>query len=446
MIMNKNDIFEIEITGLTDEGYGIGRAEGMAVFVPFALLGETVKIIIIKTYKNYSVGKLLEVLKPIKERIKSECEYFYRCGGCAFQNVLYSEELLYKQKHVEDCIKKIAKLNTPVEAVVPSENICRYRNKSQFPVSSSGIGFYAPKSHRVVDIDSCLIQPKETDEIIQTVKKWMADFDIDPYNEETHTGCVRHIYVRALKYETMVVLVTLCEDVPHISELVEILKENKKIRSVMQNINPKQTNVVLGEKVRCLWGKDYIYDNIGECKFKISPKSFYQVNNSQTAVLYNIAKNLAEITPSDIVWDMYCGTGTIGQFAAKEAKKTVGIEIVSQAVENAKENAKLNGISNAEYFCGKAEDLAEKLIKKGYKPTTVFLDPPRKGCDKKLLDTVSNSGAKKIIYISCKPSTLARDLKYLEEKGYETKKIIPVDMFPRTAHVETVVLMSRKEK
>lgn len=441
--MNKNDIFEIEITGLTDEGFGIGRAEGMAVFVPFALLGETVRVIIIKMYKNYAVGKLLEVISPADTRIKAECENFYRCGGCAYQNVLYTEELLYKQKHVEDCIKKIAGLSLLPEPVRGAKNICRYRNKSQLPVSCDGIGFYAPKSHRVVETKNCLIQSKEANEIVDLIRNWLSEYNISPYNEEKHSGDIRHVYIRSGNFETMVVIVSLNEEIPHIKNLVEKLKKNKKICSVMQNINSKRTNVVLGDKMKCLFGREYIFDNIGDLKFKISPYSFYQVNNSQTVVLYNIAKELADIKPNDIVWDLYCGIGTIGQYAAKDAKKIAGIEIVPEAVKNAKENAKLNGISNAEYFCGKAEDLAEKLVKKGLKPTAVFLDPPRKGCDKKLLDTVIKSNPNKIIYISCKPSTLARDLKYLEENGYKTKKIIPVDMFPRTAHVETVALLSQ---
>lgn len=441
--MNKNDIFEINITGLTDEGYGIGRAEGIAVFVPFALCGETVRVIIIKMYKSYAVGKLLEVISPINKRIKAECDSFYRCGGCAYQNVLYDEELLYKQRHVEDCIKKIAGLSLLPNPICGANNICRYRNKSQLPVSTDGIGFYAPKSHRVVETTKCLIQTAEADEIVALTKAWMTEHGIKPYNEDAHSGCIRHIYVRACNFETMVVIVSLSEEIPHIKELVDILKKNEKIRSVMQNINNKKTNVVLGDKMKCLFGRDYIFDNIGDRRFKISPYSFYQINNAQTKVLYDIAKKFADITPEDTVWDLYCGIGTVGQYAAKEAKKIAGIEIVPEAVKNAKENAKLNGISNAEYYCGKAEDLAEKLVKKGLKPNVVFLDPPRKGCDKKLLDTVINSKTEKIVYISCKPSTLARDIKYLEENGYKAKEITPVDMFPRTAHVETVCLLSK---
>lgn len=444
--MNKNDIFEIKITGLTDEGYGIGRAEGIAVFVPYALPNETVRAIIIKIYKNYAIGKLMEVISPVNQRIKAECEYFYRCGGCAFQNVLYSEELLYKQRHVEDCIKKIAKTDLKIEKIIGSENICRYRNKTQFPVSENGIGFYAPKSHNVINIGSCSIQPSETDEIITTVRNWMNEYDIKPYNELTHSGDIRHVYVRSCNYETMVVIVARHENVKHLEKLAESFGKNKKICSVMQNINKQKTNVILGNKMKLLCGREYIYDNIGDYRFKISPRSFYQVNNKQTVVLYNAAKKLADIKQSDTVWDLYCGIGTIGQYAARQAKKIIGIEIIPDAVKDAAENAKINGIENVEYYCGKAEELAEKLIKKGLKPDVVFLDPPRKGCDSKLLDTVIKSGAKRIVYISCKPSTLARDMKYLAERGYDAKKVIPVDMFPRTAHVETVCLMSRKEK
>lgn len=442
--MNKNDIFEIEITGITDDGNGVGKAEGMAVFVPYALLGEKLRVIIIKVQKSYAVGKILDVIKPSESRMKAECEHFYRCGGCSYWNMTYEEELLYKHKTVDDCIKRIGKLDNEVLPVRGAENIRNYRNKAQFPVSLDGVGIYAKKSHRVIDIDSCLIQSEDTEKIIKAVKEWMTLYDIEPYDEEKNSGCIRHIYTRSGNKETMVVLVTRCEKLKEQDKLIELItKAEPRVCSIMQNINEKRTNVVLGNKMKLLWGKDHIVDSIGDKKFKISPFSFYQVNNAQTKVLYDIAAEFADIKSTDVVWDMYCGIGTIGQYAASNAMKTVGVEIVESAVINAKENAKLNGFDNFEYYKGAAEEVAPKLIKKGLKPDVIFLDPPRKGCDKALLDTVINTNAKRIVYISCKPSTLARDLEYLTENGYEVKKIQPVDLFPRTYHVETVVLLQK---
>lgn len=442
--MNKNEIYEIEITGITDDGNGVGRIDKMAVFVPYALLGERLKIIIIKVQKSYAVGKILDIIKPSENRIKAECEHFYRCGGCSFWNMTYEEELLYKHKTVEDCVRRIAKLDTEILPVRGAENVKHYRNKAQFPVSEEGVGIYAKKSHRVINIDRCLIQSPDTEKIVAAVKKWMENYNVEPYNEVTHSGCVRHVYTRSGNDEIMVVIVTRCEKLKNSEKLVELIKAaDERVCSVMQNINEKKTNVVLGEKMKLLWGKDYIIDNIGHRKFKISPFSFYQVNNAQTKVLYDLAAKFASVNEKDIVWDMYCGIGTIGQYAASKAKKNIGVEIVESAIVNAKENAKLNGLDNFEYYCGAAEEVAPKLLKKGLKPDIIFLDPPRKGCDKKLLDTVVSTDSDKIVYISCKPSTLARDLAYLTENGYQVEKIQPVDLFPRTYHVETVVLLNK---
>jgi 23S rRNA (uracil1939-C5)-methyltransferase len=440
--MKKNDIFEIEITGTTDEGEGVGRAEGMAVFVPYALVGETVSVVIVKVFKSYAAGKMLEVIKASENRIKSECEYFYRCGGCRFWNVDYETELEYKRQVVEDCFRRIAKLDTKIPAVVGAKNICGYRNKGQFPVSGEGIGIYARHSHRVIDIDGCIIQDKSNPDVIRCVREWMTRFDIEPYNEETATGNIRHIYTRCGDSGKLVCIVANCSELPHSKELVELLKENVEgLCGVLHNFNDKKTNVVLGKRFRTLWGKDYIVDSIGECKFKLSPLSFYQVNKAQTEVLYGIAQGFAQLSGKEVVWDLYCGIGTIGQFMASRAKKIVGIEVVPEAIENARENAKINQIENAEYYCGTAEELAPKL--KGEKPDVIILDPPRKGCDESLLQTVARTGAKRIVYISCKPSTLARDLKILTSLGYNVDKAVPVDLFPRTHHVECCVLLCR---
>ena len=328
-----------------------------------------------------------------------------------------------------------------------AKNIRHYRNKAQFPVSSDGIGIYAKKSHRVVEIDSCLIQSQDTENIVRAVKKWMEEYKVAPYDEKTDSGSVRHIYTRSGKKETMVVIVTRDEALKGADRLIELItKVEKKVCSIMQNINTKRTNVVLGDKIKLIWGNEYIVDSIGDKSFKISPFSFYQVNNEQTKVLYDLAAEFADVKSSDIVWDLYCGIGTIGQYAAPNAKKVVGVEIVESAVLNARENAKLNGLKNFEYYCGLADEMAPELLKKGLRPDIIFLDPPRKGCDTALLDTVAKSGSEKVIYISCKPSTLARDLLYLTRNGYSIEKIQPVDLFPRTPHVETIVLLSNKNQ
>lgn len=438
--MNKNDIFEIEITGTTDQGDGVGRAEGMAVFVPYALMGEVVSVLIVKVMKNFSYGKLLEVITPSQHRIKAECDYFYKCGGCRFWNVEYSQELEYKRQNVEDCLKRIGKINIDVPETLGCQSCKGYRNKGQFPVSTDGIGIYAQNSHRVIDVERCIIQGDENPQVLAAVRQWMTECGIESYNEESHSGCVRHIYTRCAQSGVMVCIVTRTETLPYRERLVEILREKVEgLSGVIHNMNEKQTNVVLGRRFRTLWGEDYLIDSIGHCKFKLSPLSFYQVNNAQTKVLYDKVAEFARLTGDEIVWDLYCGIGTIGQYLAKDAKKIVGCEVVPQAIENAKENAKLNGIDNAEYYCGTAEEVAPKL--KGERPDVVILDPPRKGCEESLLKTIAKTEPKRIVYVSCKPSTLARDLRILEDLGYKIQKVQPVDMFPRTQHVESVTLL-----
>ncbi len=441
--MQKNDIFEIEISGITDDGDGVGRAENMAVFVPYALVGETVRVVIIKVLKSYAVGRLLDIIKPSEHRTKAECEYFYKCGGCQFWNTDYETELEYKRQKVEDCLKRIGGIDVDVPKVIGADSCHSYRNKGQFPVSNDGIGIYAHHSHRVIDMDRCLIQDRANPQVLKCVRDWMSEFGILPYDEENGSGTVRHIYTRNGESGVMVCIVTNTEELPHADELVESLKrEIPSISGVLQNVNKEKTNVVLGKKFKTLWGEEYIIDSIGDFKFKISPLSFYQVNNAQTKKLYDVAKEFASLSGNETVWDIYCGIGTIGQYLSGSAQKIVGIEIVEQAVINARENARLNRVRNAEYFCGAAEKVAFQLIKKD-KPDVVILDPPRKGCDEKLLRVAAETGAEKIVYISCKPSTLARDLKILGTMGYKTEKVQPVDLFPRTNHVECCVLLCR---
>lgn len=444
--MKKNDIVEIEITGMTDEGSGVGRFEGAAVFVPYALVGETVRAHIIKVYKSYSVGKLIEILKPSESRQKADCEYFYQCGGCAFRNTLYEEELKYKQQHIKDCLERIGKIQAEVLPVIGG---CRtaYRNKAQFPVGGDGAGLYARHSHRIVKTENCLIQNEDSVRILKAVRAFMSEYNVAGYDEKTHSGVIRNVYTRQGGGKTLVCIVTKTEEIPHCPEMVEMLRKSEvPLWGILQNINPNKTNVVLGKEMKLLYGQDFMYDNIGDFKFKISPFSFYQVNPKQTKTLYDTVKKFLGNVSEKTVWDLYCGIGTIGQYAAGNAKRLAGIEIVPEAIENAVENAKINGIFNAGYYVGAAENLADRLVENEGSPDAVILDPPRKGCGRRLLDTVVKVKPERIIYVSCKASTLARDLAYLKEGGYETKIVQPVDMFPATPHVETVVLMSKVQK
>lgn len=440
--MNKNDIFEIEITGMTEDGSGVGRAEGLAVFVPYTIIGEKVRVLITKVLKTYAFAKLLEVIEPSENRLKSECPYFYKCGGCQLWHMDYSAELEYKQKKVEDAILRIGKIDTEVSPIVGCDLTERYRNKVQLPVSENGIGFYRRNSHDVIDMDDCLLQTEQAKKIVDIVRDWIKKYEIKAYDEKENNGILRHIYLREGKEGVLLTLVVTDKDVPNINKLINSLKTD--VVGIVLNINSKNTNVVLGRENITVFGKGTLADKIGDVEFEISPNSFYQVNALQTYKLYDIARNMADLKGNETLWDMYCGIGTIGQFMASKAGRIVGVEIVPEAIEDAKKNAVRNDIKNAEYYCGAAEDLADGLIKKGLKPDVVILDPPRKGCDEKLLNTVVGANPERIVYVSCKPSTLARDLKYLTDKGYNVKKIVPVDMFPRTSHVECCVLLCRK--
>lgn len=445
--MNKNDIFKTEITGITDDGCGVGKAEGMAVFVPYALPGELVEIIIVKVNKNYAFGKLNTVIKPSPYRTKSECPYFYKCGGCQYQNVDYSEELRIKRQTVSDCIRRIGGIDAPIPEVLGAENTREYRNKGQFPVSADGIGIYAPHSHRVIDMDSCIIQNRENSRVMRAVREWMSEYDIPPYSEEHDSGTVRHIYTRTGGGKITVCIVTKTPDIPHPDALIDKLSAYvPNISGILHNINRDKTNVVLGKNFRTLWGDDFLIDSIESRRFKISPLSFYQVNNAQTEVLYDKVLEFADLHGGETVWDLYCGIGTIGQYLADKAARVIGVEIVPAAIDNAKENARLNKLDNTEYYCGSAEKITPILLGKKLSPDVIILDPPRKGCDASLIETAVKAAPKKIVYVSCKPSTLARDLKLFADKGYETLKIQPVDMFPRTAHVECVVLLTKVQK
>lgn len=451
---NKEYIFDIISQGY--EGEGIAKIDNKyPIFIEGALKGEKVKVRIVKVNKNFAYGKLMEVLEPSEERVNPPCAIYKRCGGCKLQHASYKAQLDFKWDRVKDCVSKIGKLDpTIVKYPLGMENPWRYRNKVQLPIGLINgevkIGFFAPRSHDIIDMESCLIQDEIGDKVVKLTREWIEKFNIRPYNvdgEYDEKGIVRHIMIRRgfTTNEVMIVLVTNGENLPHKEEFVDLMVKNiPGIKSVIQNINSKKTNVILGLESKTLWGEDTISDYIGDFRFNISPLSFFQVNPIQTEVLYGKALEYANLTGNEEVFDAYCGTGTITLFLSQKAKKVYGVEIIPQAIDNAWINAKENKVDNVEFFVGESEVVIPDLINKGVKADVVVVDPPRKGCDKKLLDAITNIDAKKIVYVSCDPSTLGRDLKVLEENGYKTLEVQPVDMFPNTAHIENVALLIKK--
>jgi 23S rRNA (uracil1939-C5)-methyltransferase len=449
--LNKNDIIELEIEDFTSEGSGVGHVNGQTVFVAGTAPGDTVKCIIIKTKPNYAIGKMTEIIKASPDRQIPDCRVFPRCGGCAFRHITYDSELKMKQKRVSDAMHRIGHIDLEVQNIVPSPDDRHYRNKAQYPLASEGgrllTGFYAPFSHRVIECKTCLLQPQSFAAILRTVARLAEKYKVSVYDERTGKGLLRHIYIRKAfaTDETMVCLVENGEKMFKTDVLVnELIKADPSIKTVLININPANTNVILGGKNKILYGDGYITDELLGKKFRISPLSFYQVNRAQAEKLYTKAHEYASRGKTDVVLDLYCGAGTIGLTFADKVKKLIGVEIVPDAVKDAKVNADLNGITNAEFICSDASDAAKKLACENIKPDVIFLDPPRKGCDASLLNTVALMNPDRIVYISCDPATLARDCAVLENSGYKLIEYTPFDMFPRTAHVETVVLLSHQ--
>ena len=455
-MVHKNEEYILDIIAQGYEGEGIAKIESYPIFIDGALTGERVKVKIIKVKKNYAYGKLLEVIEKAVERVIPKCHHYKRCGGCSIQHMSYKKQLNFKFERVKDCISKIGGLSEDLvkEPIGMNDNPYRYRNKVQLPIGKVNgevvIGFYAPRSHNIIDLETCLIQDEIADKVARLTKDWVNKYNIEPATidgEFNNKGILRHIMIRRgfTTGDVMVVLVVTTKKVPHLDEFVEIIKSNiEDLKSVVLNVNPKNTNVILGQECITLYGDDVIQDFIGDFKFNISPLSFFQVNPTQTEVLYNKALEYAELTGKETVFDAYCGTGTITLFLSQKAKKVYGVEIIEPAIINAKENAKLNNIDNAEFFVGKSEEVIPELIEKGIKAEVIVVDPPRKGCDIKLLEAIGKTKPERVVYVSCDPSTLGRDLKVLNENGYETLEIQPVDMFPQTSHIENVVLLCRR--
>jgi 23S rRNA (uracil1939-C5)-methyltransferase len=450
--VEKNKEYSVEIIGLGHEGEGVGKVEDFTVFVTGALPGETVEAKIIKVSKNFAVGKLVDITKQSSNRVIPLCDMHKRCGGCQLLHASYEFQLELKTKRVEETIKRIGKIEDfIIHPIIGMDNPYRYRNKVQLPVGKKDgkvqIGFYAPRSHDIIDMDTCLIQDESADKVIALTRKWIEKYNISPYDEAAGLGIVRHIMIRKgfKTGEVMVVIVTNGKKLPYSKEFIDLMVKNiEGLKSIIQNINSLKTNVILGKENITLWGCDVITDYIGKFKFNISPLSFFQVNPVQTEVLYGKALEYAELKGEEVVFDAYCGAGTISLFLAQKAKKVYGVEIIPQAIENANENVKENGVNNAEFIVGESEKVIPDLINKGIKPDVVVVDPPRKGCERELLEAIASVKPERIVYVSCDPGTLARDLGILDELGYRTVEAQPVDMFPHTAHVETVVLISRQ--
>ncbi|KNF09128.1 23S rRNA (uracil-5-)-methyltransferase RumA [Gottschalkia purinilytica] len=452
--VKKDDVVDIEIIDMSHEGLGVGKIDGFTIFINDGIVGDKGKAKITKVKKNFAEGKMLDIYEPSIHRIESKCKISHLCGGCQFQELDYNKQLEIKTNKVINDIRKIAKLeDTVVHPTIGMDSPFRYRNKGQVPVGiyndKTMIGFYKKGSHEIVDTKSCIIQHELNDKVIEIVKEFMEKYDVKGYDKRTNKGVIRHILTK-VSFRTndlMIIIVTNTKKIPYKDELIDTLTSKiPNIKSIVQNINTKKTNLVMGEKNITIYGEDKIIDYIGDLKFKISPQSFFQVNPIQTEVLYNKALEYADLKGNETVFDIYCGIGTISLFLSKKAKKVYGIEVVEQAIKDARENAKLNNIENVELYDGTAEDIFPKLYDKGIKADVVVLDPPRKGCDELVLDTIVKMQPKKVVYVSCNPSTLARDLKYLSENGYKALEVQPVDMFPGTSHVECVVLMSRIDK
>ncbi|WP_102706597.1 23S rRNA (uracil(1939)-C(5))-methyltransferase RlmD [Terribacillus saccharophilus] len=451
--VEKNQTIELTFEDLTHDGDGVGKVDGYPLFVPYALPGETAQVKVIKTKKNFGFGKLMEITKPSPARVEPPCNVYIQCGGCQLQHMSYQLQLEMKQKQVQNAMKKIGHLeHVPVHPALGMDDPWRYRNKIQIPTAERNgemiTGFYRKRSHDIIeDMETCVIQDEVNDRMVEAVRRIASRLGISAYNEETHRGDLRHIMVRTGQQtnETMIVLVTRMNELPYAKELVAELHETyPQIKSIVQNINKERTNVILGRKTKLLWGEEYIYDTIGDIKFAISAQSFYQVNPAQTKVLYDQALAYANLSGNETVIDAYSGIGTISLFLAQKAKKVYGVEIVPQAVSDAKMNAKLNHMDNAEFYVGKAEEVMPWWKGQGLNPDVIVVDPPRKGCDEDLLQAMIDMKPKRIVYVSCNPSTLARDLRYLEDGGFETKQVQPVDMFPQTGHIECVAEIELK--
>ena len=450
--VEKNQYIDVTFEDLTHEGDGVAKVDGYPLFVPYGLPGEQAKVKVVKTRKNFGFGKLIELYEESEHRITPPCDIFFQCGGCQLQHMTYERQLQMKQKQVQDVMRKIAHMpDVPVHPTIGMENPWDYRNKVSIPVGKRDgkviTGFYQKRSHNIIDMESCPVQHPQNDKLIQAMADIFDELGIEPYDVQTHRGVIRHVVVRTGQHtnEMMVVLVTRTKDLPKKEKLIEKIKAiDPDVKSIVHNINTKKTNVIMGPESKTISGNDTITDQIGDLTFEIGAHSFYQINPEQTEKLYGKALEYAQLSGSETVVDAYCGIGTISLFLAQHAKKVYGVEVVPQAVDNAKDNAKRNRLPNTEFYVGQAEKVMPWWYAQGLRPDVIVVDPPRKGCDEDLLQAMVGMEPERIVYVSCNPSTLARDLKYLNEAGYEAKQIQPVDMFPQSSHIECVCEIVKK--
>ena len=454
--LKKNNEYEVTIEDIGNDGEGICHIDDMAVFVKDTLIGDVAKIKIIKVNKRYAYGKLIDLITPSDIRIEPPCKVAGPCGGCSIQHMDYQKQLEWKQNKVLNCLQRIGGFQNVaqmMEPIVGMETPFHYRNKAQFPIGfkkddSPAIGFYAGRTHVIVDYENCLLQAEEINFIVEKLRLFIKEHHLSVYEETTHTGLLRHVLIRISKQtkEIMVCLVLNGTKLTKEQTFIDTFKDIQGMTSLCLNYNTEKTNRILGQTSRTIWGKDYITDYIGETRYQISPLSFYQVNPEQTKKIYEKVLEYADFTKKETVWDLYCGIGTISLFLAKQAEKVFGVEVIPEAIADAKNNAKINGIENVTFFVGKAEEVLPREYKKhGIYADVIVVDPPRKGCDRITLDTMLNMQPKKIVYVSCDPATLARDLKILCEKEYRLEKVCAIDQFCHTVHVETCVLLSHKK-
>ena len=444
--LREGKIYSGTVEGYTSEGQGVVRLDGAVVFVPGTIRGEEIDLRITKVMKTAAAGELVKLRTPSPERTAPECPYFGRCGGCQFQHMSYQEELWAKRQRVEDALRRLGGSDVPIEGILGAKDPLHYRNKSQYPVGADGsIGFYQLRSHKVVPIRRCLIQSEISDAAAEAVGVWARRYKVPPYDETTGKGLLRHIYIRVnRKGESLCCVVVNGRQVPREPELVALIRAAApKTVGVVLNSNTRRGNVILGEKYRTLWGQDFLMDTLRGLTFKLSVPSFYQVNRDQAEVLYGKALDYAALTGEETVLDLYCGTGTITLCLARQAKRAIGAEIVAPAIEDARENAQRNGIGNVEFFRGDASDIAAKLEAEGLRPDVITVDPPRKGLAPDVIASVAGMAPERVVYVSCDPATLGRDVKLFAGLGYQARRATAVDMFPGTAHVETVCLLSK---
>ena len=454
MEIKKNDCFTVSIEDMSEDGSGIGKLDGYIWFIKDAVKGDVVEAKAMKMKKSYGFARLMRVITPSQDRIEPACPVARQCGGCQLQAMSYESQLKFKENKVYNNLRRIGGFtDIPFLPIMGMDEPWRYRNKAQFPFGRNKngeivTGFYAGRTHDIIPQEDCLLGVEENKKILESIKEYMIENHVAPYEEETHQGLIRHALIRKgfKTGELMVCVIINGKKLPRSEKLVEKLCRFDGMTSISYSINTDKTNVILGKELVNLYGPGYITDYIGDVKYRISPLSFYQVNPVQTEKLYGTALEYAGLTGGEVVWDLYCGIGTISLFLAQKAKKVYGVEIVPQAIDDARENAKLNGLDNVEFFVGKAEEvLPEQYEKNKVYADVIVVDPPRKGCDEQCLNTIVTMAPKRVVYVSCDSATLARDLKMLCEKGYEVEKVRCCDMFGWTTHVETVVLLSKGE-